>query len=372
MWILRNLLFILCIALSCVSGAVPVIHVSGYEGRDVNVSCPYGEGYESHEKYLCRNDCGNGDVLIMTTQANKNKYSISDDKSKRVLTTTISDLSSVDAGKYWCGVTRSGLDYYPAEVRLDVVPDSCCDQFTEVHSHEEGSVSILCPYDSKYQKNLKYICRGRQPSICLQQAVVTSNRKLNGKFTLTGDEESGKFTVNITSLTQKDSGWFLCGVERNNGLDVFSAVKLEVKVSPQTTSTAISIITTEPVTSQSTYISTNPVEDAAHFSILVYILPAVLVGLLLILTFFLARVCKDKCNKVHGVRVIMSINRSNEEIIVDNIIYNMEEDADMGSIRPQSVLHHDDNPGEDQQTVYQNFTKPEDVWHNHTDTSCDS
>ncbi|XP_023276379.1 polymeric immunoglobulin receptor-like [Seriola lalandi dorsalis] len=319
-----------CVALSCVSGAAPLIHVSGYEGRDVKVSCPYGEGYESYEKYLCRNDCGNDDdVLIMTTQANKNKYSISDDINKRVLTTTISDLSSVDAGKYWCGVTRFLKDYYPAEVRLDVVPDSCCDQFTEIHSHEEGSVSIPCPYDSKYQNNLKYICRGRQPSICLQTAVVTSNRKLNGKFTLTGDEESGKFTVTITNLTQKDSGWFLCGVERNNGLGVFSAVKLEVKVSPQTTSTAISIITTEPVTSRSTYITTNPIK---------------------------------------GVRVIMSINRSNEEIIVDNIIYNMEEDADMGSIRPQSVLHHDDNPGEDKQTVYQNFTKPEDVWHNHTDS----
>uniref|UniRef100_A0A3B4WUL8 Immunoglobulin V-set domain-containing protein n=1 Tax=Seriola lalandi dorsalis TaxID=1841481 RepID=A0A3B4WUL8_SERLL len=95
--------------------------------------------------------------------------------------------------------------------------------------HEEGSVSIPCPYDSKYQNNLKYICRGRQPSICLQTAVVTSNRKLNGKFTLTGDEESGNFTVTITNLAQKDSGWFLCGVERNNRLGVFSAVKLEVK-----------------------------------------------------------------------------------------------------------------------------------------------
>uniref|UniRef100_A0A3B4Y0G2 Immunoglobulin V-set domain-containing protein n=1 Tax=Seriola lalandi dorsalis TaxID=1841481 RepID=A0A3B4Y0G2_SERLL len=122
MWILRNLLFILR-SKYCVSGAAPLIHVSGYEGRDVKVSCPYGEGYESYEKYLCRNDCGNDDdVLIMTTQANKNKYSISDDINKRVLTTTISDLSSVDAGKYWCGVTRFLKDYYPAEVRLDVVP----------------------------------------------------------------------------------------------------------------------------------------------------------------------------------------------------------------------------------------------------------
>uniref|UniRef100_A0A4W6FI70 Immunoglobulin V-set domain-containing protein n=1 Tax=Lates calcarifer TaxID=8187 RepID=A0A4W6FI70_LATCA len=101
------------------SGAAAVIHVSGYEGRDVNVSCSYGEGYESYEKYLCRNDCGNSDVLITTTKAKKNKYSIYDDKKRRVFTTTLSDLSSVDAGKYWCGVTRTGKDIY-TEVRLFV------------------------------------------------------------------------------------------------------------------------------------------------------------------------------------------------------------------------------------------------------------
>uniref|UniRef100_A0A3B4XSL3 Immunoglobulin V-set domain-containing protein n=1 Tax=Seriola lalandi dorsalis TaxID=1841481 RepID=A0A3B4XSL3_SERLL len=135
-------LLLVALALSCVSGAAPLIHVSGYEGRDVNVSCPYGEGYESYEKYLCRNDCGNGDdVLIMTTQANKNKYSISDDINKRVLTTTISDLSSVDAGKYWCGVTRTGKDYYPAEVRLDVVPGK---QVNSLFHYEEGSPPYVC------------------------------------------------------------------------------------------------------------------------------------------------------------------------------------------------------------------------------------
>uniref|UniRef100_A0A3B4TEJ6 Immunoglobulin V-set domain-containing protein n=1 Tax=Seriola dumerili TaxID=41447 RepID=A0A3B4TEJ6_SERDU len=117
-------LLLFAVALSCVSGAAPVIHVSGYEGRDVNVSCPYEARYQTDEKYFCRNDCGNSDVLIGTPQANKNKYSISDNKNKQVLTTTISDLSSVDAGKYWCGVTIFGLDHYPAEVRLDVVPAS--------------------------------------------------------------------------------------------------------------------------------------------------------------------------------------------------------------------------------------------------------
>uniref|UniRef100_A0A665UKJ0 Immunoglobulin V-set domain-containing protein n=1 Tax=Echeneis naucrates TaxID=173247 RepID=A0A665UKJ0_ECHNA len=100
-----------------------VIRLSGYEGSQVDVSCSYGEGYESYEKYLCRNNCGSDDdVLIKTTEANKDRFSISDDRNKRVYTTTISSLTSQDAGTYWCGVTRSGKDYYPAEIRLTLVP----------------------------------------------------------------------------------------------------------------------------------------------------------------------------------------------------------------------------------------------------------
>uniref|UniRef100_A0A3Q1EP95 Immunoglobulin domain-containing protein n=1 Tax=Acanthochromis polyacanthus TaxID=80966 RepID=A0A3Q1EP95_9TELE len=107
--------------------------------------------------------------------------------------------------------------------------DSCCDHVTEKESHDGGSVSFSCPYESENQNNLKYFCRGTQPSTCLQQALVTSDNEHNGQFTLTDDKEIRKFTVNISSLTQKDSGSYLCGVHRNSGFDVFSAIKLEVK-----------------------------------------------------------------------------------------------------------------------------------------------
>uniref|UniRef100_A0A3Q1IUE6 Ig-like domain-containing protein n=1 Tax=Anabas testudineus TaxID=64144 RepID=A0A3Q1IUE6_ANATE len=229
MWWPKILLFILYSSLCCVTGAEEIISVFGYEGKEAQVSCSYDEGYESYEKYLCRNDCGSDDdVLITTTQGSKNRYSISDDTNKKVFTATISNLNKNDAGKYWCGVTRSGKDYYPAEVELKVVSDTCCDSFTKVQSYEGGSVAISCPYESQDQNNMKYICRRNQPSSCLQQALITSNNRQNTQFSLTDDKESRKFTVTITSLTQKDSGSYLCGVHRNTGLDVFSAVDLKV------------------------------------------------------------------------------------------------------------------------------------------------
>nr|XP_046262703.1 polymeric immunoglobulin receptor-like isoform X1 [Scatophagus argus] len=225
MW---SLLFTLSTALSCVTSAAMLIHVYGYEGGQVDVSCPYDTGYEDYEKYLCKNDCQDHDVLITTTNPKKNKYSIHDDRNKQVFTSTISDLSLTDVGKYWCGVTRTFTDIY-TEVKLEVGKGTCCDQSTKLQSYEEGSVSFSCPYDSMHQNSLKYICRGNQTLTCLQQALITSvTANTRGQFTLTDDKKSNEFTVTIANLTWADSGRYLCGVQ-HTGLDVFSAVDLEIK-----------------------------------------------------------------------------------------------------------------------------------------------
>uniref|UniRef100_A0A3P9BGB1 Ig-like domain-containing protein n=1 Tax=Maylandia zebra TaxID=106582 RepID=A0A3P9BGB1_9CICH len=111
--------------------------------------------------------------------------------------------------------------------------DSCCDTVTKVQSYEGYSESVSCPYESQYHNSLKYICRGNRPSTCLQQALITSDTKQNGRFRLDDDKMLGTFTVTINSLTQNDSGSYLCGVQRNSDVDVFSAVELEVEV-PET------------------------------------------------------------------------------------------------------------------------------------------
>uniref|UniRef100_A0A3B3X2C7 Ig-like domain-containing protein n=1 Tax=Poecilia mexicana TaxID=48701 RepID=A0A3B3X2C7_9TELE len=210
------------------SSAAGSIRVFGYEGGDVNVSCPYDWGFEGHQKYLCNDGCRYADVLITTSQGSSGKYSIHDDKTARIFTVTISDLRLDDAGKYWCGVTRIGRDI-SIERELEVKPDRCCDTVNNIQGNEDGSVTISCPYDSQSDNKLKFFCRGNRPSTCLQQAVITSSNTQDGRFRLSDDRKSGIFTVTISSLTLKDSGSYLCGVQRNSGFDVFSAVDLEVK-----------------------------------------------------------------------------------------------------------------------------------------------
>uniref|UniRef100_A0A3B3YIH9 Immunoglobulin V-set domain-containing protein n=1 Tax=Poecilia mexicana TaxID=48701 RepID=A0A3B3YIH9_9TELE len=91
--------------------------IRGSEEGSVSIDCPY----ESDDKYLCRSDCRqDADVLVRSTETTKGRYSTIDDKKKRIFTTAISNLSSKDEGRYWCGVTKTGFDKYPSEVSLEL------------------------------------------------------------------------------------------------------------------------------------------------------------------------------------------------------------------------------------------------------------
>ncbi|XP_035990743.1 polymeric immunoglobulin receptor isoform X1 [Fundulus heteroclitus] len=247
-----HILLFMCCALSCVTSDEDVIPVFGYEDSDAVVSCPYAEGYEDYEKYLCKDDCGSDDVLITTSEINEDKYSIDDDKRSRIFSVTISDLRFEDAGKYWCGVSRTGKDIY-TEVKLEVGKDIWGKTPAKIQGNEEGSVSIRCRYETEPVNNLKYICRGNRLSTCLRQAVVTSNNEQNGRFTLTDDKNAKVFTVTISSLKLSDSGWYLFGVQRDTGSDGFCAFDLKVKEWCCVTSRYVKGTEGQPITMQCPY-----------------------------------------------------------------------------------------------------------------------
>uniref|UniRef100_A0A3B4FBI6 Immunoglobulin V-set domain-containing protein n=1 Tax=Pundamilia nyererei TaxID=303518 RepID=A0A3B4FBI6_9CICH len=136
--------------------AEEVIHVTGNVGSAVKVSCSYDEGYESYEKYLCKNDCGDSDVLVTTSESRKNKYRIHDDKTARIFTTTISDLHSADAGKYWCGVTRTGKDIY-TEVELKLGEQSKLHWKLHQDSVVRYVIHFCTHYDNKINIFVGYV-----------------------------------------------------------------------------------------------------------------------------------------------------------------------------------------------------------------------
>lgn len=89
-----------------------------------------------------------------------------------------------------------------------------------------GSVSIGCK--SGRDQTLRLFCRGDQPDICVRDGVrVSSNNRANGRFSLTDETSAGVFTVNISSLTEEDSGKYWCG-EETSGSFVFTEVHLNV------------------------------------------------------------------------------------------------------------------------------------------------
>ncbi|KTF85855.1 hypothetical protein cypCar_00043180 [Cyprinus carpio] len=97
------------------------ITVTGYRGERVDIRCTYESGYESNPKYLCKGECNIGNKVIMVksgSPAEDQRFSLSDDRTARVFTVTITDLRLEDEGQYWCGVKRTGTDVYSEIVLL--------------------------------------------------------------------------------------------------------------------------------------------------------------------------------------------------------------------------------------------------------------
>ncbi|XP_038127720.1 polymeric immunoglobulin receptor-like isoform X3 [Cyprinodon tularosa] len=333
MWRTKILMFILWV-LSCLTTVPGLIHHFGYEGRDEYIQCSYPLGYEGYEKYLCKNNCGNNDVLISTLQKNTTKYRTYDEKRKRVFIAIISKLHLNDAGKFWCGVTRPGTDIY-TEVKLHVTQDRCCQTVSKTQSIEEGSVTISCPYDSQSANNLKYLCRGNRPSVCLKQAVITSNSPQEGRFRLTDDRKSRIFTVTISRLTLKDSGLYLCGVKRTSDYDLFSAVELDVK------------------------------DDV------LYPLWALFPILLLILITVLVKVRKNHCHMIKETKVIINTHKLEEadeqEEMNSNELYENHEAvvvyAQQWTFKQRSNSYHFDDKDENEADC-ESITAPEEIYCN--------
>ncbi|XP_056310848.1 CMRF35-like molecule 8 [Danio aesculapii] len=250
----KLLIFTLLILMTVVDSEMKTTF-TGHEGGRVKIQCPYSESeYEGNQKYLCRGECPinpfyiNKDIPVESGSAPKDeRFSLTDNRTAHIFTITITDLRTADQGKYWCAVKTALLkpdDY--KEIYLEIK------QVSRVSGEPGKHLSITCSYTGDLKDHLRFLCKGSDPSDCKNIIKVSSETNTNGRFSLTDDSER-VFTVNISNLTEEDSGIYWCGAVKNKTQEYtwISAVNLEITKATSETrlpknTTTVSFHTSKP------------------------------------------------------------------------------------------------------------------------------
>uniref|UniRef100_A0A8C1P091 Immunoglobulin domain-containing protein n=1 Tax=Cyprinus carpio TaxID=7962 RepID=A0A8C1P091_CYPCA len=208
--------------------------VIGREGDSVEIKCPYDEKHTEEAclrsgkclskevKYLCKGKCFTKDAqnIIRSDEDHviKPRISVKDDTELNLFTVNMTELRAEDAGKYWCAVR----DVFNLPLELMIIMKDAVIHEASVG----GSASISCKHIRNQTQKL--FCRGDQPNICIRDgARVSSNKRINGRFSLTEETSAGVFTVKISDLREEDAGKYWCA-EESSGSFIFTEVQLHV------------------------------------------------------------------------------------------------------------------------------------------------
>ncbi|KAM9454149.1 uncharacterized protein Hap1MRO34_020067 [Clarias gariepinus] len=181
------------------------------------------------------------------------------------------------------------------------------DAVTTVTGYRGRSVQIKCPYTSGYEKNNKYLCRGKCSSWDLKDVPVQSRSPAkDSRFSLYDDTTAKVFTVNITDLRPEDEGTYWCAIDRAV-YDFYTEILLLVKTDNLTSTVSHTTHTTH--TTFTTHIThttlTHSMSPSVHaenthsttavpMSTIITAVSVVLVLLLIVLLFAVAFQRKKK------------------------------------------------------------------------------
>uniref|UniRef100_A0A7N5K9H7 CD300 molecule like family member g n=1 Tax=Ailuropoda melanoleuca TaxID=9646 RepID=A0A7N5K9H7_AILME len=106
-----------CLLLPGYAAMVGPKEISGFEGDTVSLQCTYKEELRTRRKYWCRES---GFILSRCSgtvyakedgqETTEGRVSIRDSPQTLTLHVTLRKLTLKDAGKYFCGVSKLGLD----------------------------------------------------------------------------------------------------------------------------------------------------------------------------------------------------------------------------------------------------------------------
>ncbi|XP_034093864.1 polymeric immunoglobulin receptor-like isoform X1 [Gymnodraco acuticeps] len=223
---------LILIGLTGSHGITTVSKVSVRAGGSITIPCLYESQYINHVKYLCKGSTWNFcSDAIKTNQHNTGKFSISDDKQRKIFTVTINDLTDKDTEYYWCAVEiKDGADlkeYFHLSVTGGSPSLYVAQQ--EITGFKGDNINIKCHYRNSRERKW---CR-------LGGSCVTRSGSIDGARVEISASNSGVLTVTLSGLRTESSGWYWCGKG-----DLQMPVHITVTEKPTTTK---SPSTPEPV-----------------------------------------------------------------------------------------------------------------------------
>uniref|UniRef100_A0A096MHW5 Ig-like domain-containing protein n=1 Tax=Poecilia formosa TaxID=48698 RepID=A0A096MHW5_POEFO len=192
--------------------------VSVKAGASVSIPCSYDGKYKNHVKYLCKGYVWSSCTYEIRTDSQREtgKYSISEDKSQRIFTVTIKQLTADDT-YYWCAVENNNEADIGQRFLLSVTTGtpilSVADQ--NVIGYIGEKITINCSYRDS----------GGVSWCKLGSTCVTVSGNIDAATINTA--VSNVISVTMSGLKSESSGWYYC-VKR----DFQMPVHLTVTVKP--------------------------------------------------------------------------------------------------------------------------------------------
>lgn len=125
--------------------------MNAYQGQNTSIICNYPVEYEKHYKYITKldNDSVVKSMLETHTNSQSSRFSVSEDRSAKVLSVNISDVREADDGVYLCGAIYSNLvkaTYlsYFTEIQLHVKGETFIHvRFMNIHTNRSHNLKVL-------------------------------------------------------------------------------------------------------------------------------------------------------------------------------------------------------------------------------------
>ncbi|XP_050930246.1 CMRF35-like molecule 8 isoform X10 [Lates calcarifer] len=269
---MRSFLLLVLSLLTGKNGCQEPFNQTAYRTAKTTIICDYPENKDkSRLKFFCKDTNGICEEILTESSKSSNKrFTLTG--TKRDFNISISNVSSDDAGVYWCGLKSN--DRRRATLRQIQLKVQSITNFTR-SSTVGQNISYWCK-DPQNPPTDKFICKGEDPSICQRLVSTTQPNMDNGKFSMKDDTGKRNITITVRNLTTDDTGTYWCGAETTDKgrSNLFFHTLLMTVVPPSTP---------EPPPVPTTQSTTAPAQSRAGLQTVMIVIPCVAVLLLLLL-----------------------------------------------------------------------------------------